>query len=149
MQIWHTRLEAGAEDGGTIHARDLAEELRRQDPESRDIDAIAGSQQNMIEGFGAAIEVEHNPAGNRARSLRPALHVTLVNRGFSHPAAPAFPQRRVNSSRSFAGSRRARPGISASQLSGNGPTADGAASASRSHHSAGFAALPSVRCASQ
>ena len=45
------------------------EQLVRKNVEPRDVDAIAGAQQHVVEGARAVIEVEHDAAVDRARAL--------------------------------------------------------------------------------
>ena len=70
----------------------------------------------------------HSPASTRTPS----------NRGHNQPAAPGRRHFALNDARTPCGIALAASGISASQLSGNGPTPEGEASRSESHPIAGF-----------
>ena len=105
MQLRHARLKSGAQQWRAVRTGDFFQQRRRQDAEPRDVDPVTRSEDNVVVCSRAILEIEHHAIGQRAcAGIAPAgVHVTLANRGFSHPAAPGFRQRRVNSSRRLGG----------------------------------------------
>lgn len=63
MQPRNARLEACAEDRRAFRARDIIQELRCKNADAREIDAIAGAQNDMVESSGTVVEIDDDAIG--------------------------------------------------------------------------------------
>ena len=67
MQARHARFQSGAQQRRTVHAGNPAQKFRRQNADPRNIDAIAGAEQDVVEHARAVIQIEHDAIRRGAR----------------------------------------------------------------------------------
>ena len=111
MQLGTLKLESGTQQRRALGTGDLVQERAGEQSQARDVDPIARSEQNVIVGLGAIVEIEHDRSlSARAPIIFSAgVRATLARRGSSHPAAAGLRQRRVNASRAVSGRWRTKP----------------------------------------
>ena len=129
MKAAHARFESRREHGRARSAGDRRPQFGPEHAEPGDVEPIAGGEYDVIEtSRAAAVEFDFHAvaAGDGVEISTPAVTRTSPKRGRSHPAAPARRLAALKAARISGGASRTRLGTSTSQLSGNGPTAEGA-----------------------